>query len=499
MNKSIHFYDEDALLERLSRGLKRHCQEVVFLVGAPLSAPVTTGGPGVPDVKGVIDLIRREFEDDSQQLQMLNLTVDSAGIMQYQAAFEFLQGRRGPQVANAIIREAVLMARLPEFGFAETKSEGQSASDEACRLLESDAIGWFVSPATEYLGKLAAAYPARFGKRILTTNIDPLLEVALLRAGGHYFRTTLYSDGGFAQTEGTGCHVIHLHGYWYGSDTLHTNRQLTQSRPRLRDSLTRLLPHKLVVLCAYGGWDDAFTAALIDVVRDDTSFPEIIWTFRASEPVLGEHLARLIEPGIDRGRVNLYSGIDCHTLFPKLYQAWLGLEPESPITLNGSSNPVHVSAALAAEVEASTTKQTVVEGDVEDGPPIVDICVGREIELRSLKESRAKVVFLTGVGGQGKSTVAARYFTECQHDRTFSVYVWRDCKEEGERFENQLASVAEKLTNGKISGEDLAKQSVSSIVEIVIKLIGSVRVLSSSSSEALEFCSYSTTWIITSI
>ena len=72
MNKSIHFYDEDALLERLSRGLKRHCQEVVFLVGAPLSAPVTTGGPGVPDVKGVIDLIRREFEDDSQQLQMLN-------------------------------------------------------------------------------------------------------------------------------------------------------------------------------------------------------------------------------------------------------------------------------------------------------------------------------------------------------------------------------------------------------------------------------------------
>ena len=55
--------------------------------------------------------------------------------------------------------------------------------------------------------------------------------------------------------------------------------------------------------------------------------------------------------------------------------------------------------------------------------------------------------------------------------------MWRDCKEESERFENQLASVAEKLSRGKISGEDLAKQSASSIVEILIKLIGGLKVL----------------------
>src|ERR1039457_2114013 len=103
MNKSFHFYDEGALLERLSNGLKRHSQEVVFLVGAPLSAPLTTGGPGVPGVGGVIDLIRREFEGDPLQLQMLNRTLESPGMTPYQAAFEFLQGRRGPQVANAII------------------------------------------------------------------------------------------------------------------------------------------------------------------------------------------------------------------------------------------------------------------------------------------------------------------------------------------------------------------------------------------------------------
>jgi tetratricopeptide (TPR) repeat protein len=477
MREAFHFYDEAALLERLSRGLKKHSQEVIFLVGAPLSAPVAHGGPGVPGVEGVIDLIRSEFEDDLAQSSALSQTLQSAGVRQYQAAFEFLQGRRGQQIANAIIRKAVVSARLPGIGFAETQVEGQTATDDACRLMEYDTEGWFLSPGTENLGKLAANYPGRFGKSILTTNFDPLVEVALRRAGGAYFRTTLHSDGNVSQTEGTGCHVIHLHGYWYGSDTLHTGRQLTQSRPRLRDSLGQLLRNKLVVVCAYGAWDDAFTEALIDVVRDDTAYPEIIWTFHLDVPDVGEQLSVRLEPGIDRGRVNLYAGIDCHTLFPKLYQAWLRLEPECPTSVVGRSNPVRVGGALSAELEASRDTQTIVEGDVEDRPPLVEICVGREAELKSLKHSPAKIVFLTGLGGQGKSTLAARYFTGCQNDGSFSVYVWRDCKEESERFENQLASVAEKLSGGKISGEDLAKQSASSVVEILTKLIGDLKVL----------------------
>jgi len=43
MPQEFDFYDEDALLERLSNGLKRRGQEVVFLVGAPLSAPIKPG------------------------------------------------------------------------------------------------------------------------------------------------------------------------------------------------------------------------------------------------------------------------------------------------------------------------------------------------------------------------------------------------------------------------------------------------------------------------
>jgi tetratricopeptide (TPR) repeat protein len=334
-----------------------------------------------------------------------------------------------------------------------------------------DIQGWILNPGTENLGKLAARYPSRFGTSILTTNFDPLIEVAIRRAGGHYFRTILHSDGNLSQTEGIGCHVIHLHGGWYGSDTLHTARQLAHPRPRLKDSLHHLMRHRLVVVCAYGGWDDAFTEALMEVVRDDTAYPEVVWTFHPCKPDVSEALAKRLEPGLDRGRVNLYAGIDCNQFFPKLHEAWLDLEAESPLPAMTQSNPVQASAELRLEVEARVNEQRVVEGDDEDRPPVVEICVGREAELRTISESEAKVVFLTGLGGQGKSTVAARYFTESQNGDSFSIYVWRDCKEESERFENQLASVIERLSGGRISGEDLAKQSATSIVEVLLTFI----------------------------
>lgn len=262
MSQRIHFHDEDALLERLSRGLNRRRQEVVFLVGSPISAPLGAGKPGVPDVDGVIDLIRREFADDSNQLVALRQALDQAGPDRYQEAFAFLQGRRGPQTANEIVRAAVFAAWISTP--PALNGLNQSGADETCRAMDLDIAGWAISPATTALGNLIAHYPGLFGKSILTTNFDPLLEVAIRRAGGHYFRTSLHADGNLSQTEGTGCHVIHLHGYWYGSDTLHTSRQLSQTRPRLRASLASLLRNKLIVVSAYGGWDDSFTEALME-------------------------------------------------------------------------------------------------------------------------------------------------------------------------------------------------------------------------------------------
>jgi tetratricopeptide (TPR) repeat protein len=471
MIRSFDFYDEQALLERLSTSLRKRTREVVFLVGAPLSAPLNIGQAGVPDSEGMIDLIRREFDGETTEREALETQIGSSQGRRYQAAFSFLQGRRGQQTVNEIVCKAVLTAR--EMGSLPTDIDfaNQAAMESLCRGLELDFAGWHLNTGTENLGKLVTGYPSLFGHRLLTTNFDPLIEVAIRRAGGSYWRTVLHSDGDLSQTEASGCHVIHLHGYWFGVDTLHTARQLSQPRPRLKESLRALLRNKLVVVCAYGGWDDAFTESLMQVVRDITEFPEILWTFHSEQPTLEEGLRNRLEPGLDRGRVNLYAGIDCNRFFPQLYQRWLDLESPVLLVTSPRSNPVHVSEALTREVQRRSAQQKVIEGNDEDRPPFVEICVGREVEFKVLRESNARIVFLTGIGGQGKSTVAAQFFTTSQHHRAFSLYVWRDCKEERERFENQLASVIEKLSGGRISGADLARQSSASIVELLTDLV----------------------------
>src|SRR5438874_616532 len=97
MLEILHFHDSRALIERLTNGLKKRGHEVVFLVGSPLSAPAKPSAPGVPDVKGIVNLIRSEFADDQAQLSALDEITYRAGEDAYQAAFLFLLGRRGPQ------------------------------------------------------------------------------------------------------------------------------------------------------------------------------------------------------------------------------------------------------------------------------------------------------------------------------------------------------------------------------------------------------------------
>ncbi len=220
-----------------------------------------------------------------------------------------------------------------------------------------------------------------------------------------------------------------------------------------------------------------FTETMMDVVRDDNSYPEVIWTFHSADPSLDDSLMQALGPGIDRGRVSLYSGIDCHHFLPELYERWRVLAPPLAVAQAARSNPVKVASTLREELHSQLRQQVIVEGDDEDRPPVVEICVGRDRELVAVKNSDARVVFLTGLGGQGKSTLAAKYFADCQRERRFSFYVWRDCKEERERFENQLANVVEKLSDGRISGNDLAKQSAQSIVDILLTYIGDVEVM----------------------
>jgi hypothetical protein len=316
----MDFADRDAMLERLATVAR----EVVFLVGAPLTAPAGPAGLGVPGVKAMVERIRALFQGRERALKQLD-EVLAAAPNPYQAAFRHVIHFRGADTANQIIRDAVLEACLPE-----ARPKGM-ADGITCERLENDLDGWSYPPGVAALGQLVARFPARFGRTVLTTNFDPLIELAVRRAGGRTYSSLLHSDGSLEQSRGQGCHVVHLHGYWHGTDTLHSPAQLGQDRPQVRASLARLLHNRTIVVIAYGGWDDIFTRTLQEVTADLGAYPEVLWCFYDGNEdkirAANAHLFEQLKPAIGRQRAVFYKGIDCHAFLPDLVAELDGAAP----------------------------------------------------------------------------------------------------------------------------------------------------------------------------
>ncbi len=328
-NMAHDFASEEDLLDRLTA----QPHDLVFLVGSAVTAAPRAGEPGVPRVDGVIEQIRRVYSKP-EALERFERALAADPGQRYQAAFRHLQRTRGQDLANAIIRRCVLQARVPSTKYPEVQQDIAEGAGELCRSLEHDLEGWHLPPAVKALGRLLAGTPAAARPIVLTSNFDPLVTVSVHRAGGRAFTTALHSDGGFAAIDGQGTLVVHFHGDWFRSDTLHTPTQLGQDRPRLAASLAQLLAARTLVVIGYGGWDDIFTRSLIQVIRGELAQIDVLWTFYGDdEAELARTHAGLLAnlaPGIERARVMLYKGIDAHGFLPRLADA-IGMTVSAPM------------------------------------------------------------------------------------------------------------------------------------------------------------------------
>ena len=170
----------------------------------------------------------------------------------------------------------------------------------------------------------------------------------------------------------------------------------------------------------------------MEVALDDAAYPEIIWTFNALVPKPAPSLLERLAPGIDRGRVSLYAGIDCNSLFPQLLHKWHAIEPPvhrfAPPPKSNLLHPFIDTSELAQLIASGgrrSVEARVIEGDEEDRPPVADVYVGRELQLTRIASSDHRIYFITGIGGQGKSTLVAQYFALAQREHRFDYYVWR--------------------------------------------------------------------------
>ncbi|MFM0752610.1 SIR2 family protein [Paraburkholderia strydomiana] len=321
-DSDVRFYGVDVLLDRLIHAQR----EVVFFFGSALTIPETMDAPGVPNVAGVIGLVEDALRDTPDALAAVLGSKDLGEV--YRDAFAELQARRGQDIANAVIRRAVLQARKPPTLGTPQVEIANSSNPSALNALDDDVKGWHLRPSIVAIGKLLAKRPGYIGRTVLTTNFDPLIQVAVQAAGETYFRTALSVDGTLGQSRGPGVEVVHLHGYWHGSDTLHVPAQIGQPRPQLKRSLEKLLQNRTLVVMGCGGWDDIFMSCLADLVTDPGLNPDVLWAFYETDPAkIRErypHVLTKLAPAYARSRVQFHSGVDLHAFFPHLWDRLKG-------------------------------------------------------------------------------------------------------------------------------------------------------------------------------
>lgn len=322
---AISFHSAEDLVQRLHGGGR----PVVFLVGSALTMPTTRGGPGVCNVDAMIELVRGRVaaprgSDAAARLaarraeQKLEQALAQAqdGGSRYQVAFDHLKAVvGGADALNAVIREAVLKARL---------APASVDLDDAPALarLERSADGWHLGPAVKALGLLIASDHDRFGRVVLTTNFDPLIEVAIRAAGGQAQAIEQLADGVLSAADPLVTSVVHLHGLWR-ADTLHTPGALTVKRAALQSSLARLYEDVTLVVLGYGGWDDVLTATLAELAVDAGARPDLVWCFyeRDAGQIAGRYARLLGLLGRLGERVACYAGVDCNVVLPRLREA----------------------------------------------------------------------------------------------------------------------------------------------------------------------------------
>jgi tetratricopeptide (TPR) repeat protein len=462
---TYYFSKIDALYDRIEFAASEG-KNIIFLVGSPLTAPRNENEKGVLGVNAVVELIRKEFRSKPSVLAELESSLRSSGQGSYQSAFQFLIARRGLDYANKIVRIAVSNAYMGKIENLDKPTQAEKA--------EKDHKNWSLSPAVESLGEILSRNRNNF-TTILTTNFDPLIQISIDKYGGSSFTTMLHREGNLQQTRADATHVIHLHGSWRGSDTLHTDSQLRQPRSQLQSSIINLARESLIVVIGYGGWDDILTDTFSKIVLDDTFYSEILWTFYSESPedieAQNQNLLIKLTPGIDRGRVLLYSDVDCNDFFPKLNS-----------NLNAATN-TETTIATAAQPQKNIEENNILlEAEQEfvvlfdnakkmaipiNAIPKNDVWFGRLQEIKKLEDSRAKIIAITGIGGQGKSSLASTFFEQSKTKGAFELFDWKDCREQGNTINLALCGIIEKASENQIDIAEISKRSISELTSIL--------------------------------
>jgi len=314
------FDESTALVERVAGAIHGN-RRVVFLLGSGAAMP-RDDAPGVPSATGIVAMIRARLRDALPD------------VVSYQEAFRILIAKQGQDAANEVIKDAVLQAQM-----RDAPAVGANPTWRTLVKLEERPDDWAINDGIAGIAALIAHHPRKFGEVILTTNFDPLIEIALTRAKVPWHSTSLHSDGSLLYLRGSGSGVVHLHGYWWGSDTLNTTVQLTAGRPQLGASLGHILSNSLLVVLGYGGWEDIMMRALSDVLsaNDPDRCVDVLWAFHSNDEDAiiegSKTVLNTLEAAYTRGRAHFYRGVDIDEFGVALFRHVVADAPAERLSL----------------------------------------------------------------------------------------------------------------------------------------------------------------------
>ena len=302
-------------LARVEYGLnpeeEDNVRPVALLIGSGLSLPA------VPGVTKIVSTIRKTLPDSDRAEFDEEISRQAGSGEQYQAAFQFLGRRRPPTVRDRIIQGTVL------HGYPKVSKITHRMSLDELLAAELDVDGWSLPDGIAALGRIWAGLAPTLRGPIITTNFDPLLEVALRRAGATASTHIMNSDGNIRQALrlSDAATVMHIHGFWREGTTLSMASQLTQDRPILGASLRSMLARHTLWVFGYSGWRDAVMISLQRILAEqEASNLDVLWCAYSSSKELDREIAEHTTLGdlAWTGNVQFYSGCDANRWIPEL-------------------------------------------------------------------------------------------------------------------------------------------------------------------------------------
>ncbi len=128
------------------------------------------------------------------------------------------------------------------------------------------------------------------------------------------------------------------------------------------------------------------------------------------------------------------------------------------------------------EIESKSSIISYSENLDYDSPPNNKFWVGRTKEIENISNENFKVIFITGIGGQGKSGLAAQFIHNYFNNDLYEFADWRDFKEEANRFNTKIISLVKRL-NGHSLGLNFETLTNEELIDTFFHFLGERRIV----------------------